>query len=103
MTTRSVDSDIADNISSTNRLTGGTGSLPPPVSTNQKILKRFLKHKLAIFGLAMLGVMYFSILFAEFLVPYGEASADRGKPYASPSNIHFMHKGQFVGPFIYNY
>ncbi|MBC7474066.1 MAG: ABC transporter permease [Candidatus Sericytochromatia bacterium] len=73
------------------------------VSTNQKILKRFFKHKLAIMGLAMLAVMYFSILFAEFLAPYGEASADRAKPYASPSRIHFMHQGKFIGPFIYDY
>jgi peptide/nickel transport system permease protein len=103
MTTRSLDSDIADNINSAKIKTGGTGSLPPAVSTNQKILRRFLKHKLALFGTAMLCVMYFSILFAEFLAPYGEASADRAKPYSPPSNIHFMHKGQFIGPFIYTY
>jgi peptide/nickel transport system permease protein len=103
MTTRSLDSDIADNISTTKRVTGGTGSLPPSVSTRQKIIRRFFKHKLAIFGTIMLAIMYFSILFAEFLAPYGEASADRSKPYSPPSAIHFMHKGQFIGPFIYDY
>lgn len=103
MTTRSLDSDIADNISSAKIVTRGTGSLPPAVSTNQRILRRFLRHRLAILGTVMLGIMYFSIIFAEFLAPYGEASADRAKPYSPPSAIHFMHKGQFIGPFIYNY
>jgi peptide/nickel transport system permease protein len=103
MTTRSLDSDIADSLDSAKTKTGGTGTLPPMVSTRRKILKRFLKHKLAIFGLAMLSVMYLSILFAEFLAPYGEASADRTKPYAPPTKIRFVHKGSFVGPFIYDY
>lgn len=103
MTTRSLDSDIADSLDSSKNVTKGTGSLPPMVSTRRKILKRFLKHKLAIFGLAMLSVMYLSILFAEFLAPYGEASSDRAKPYAPPTRIHMIHQGKFIGPFIYDY
>ncbi len=103
MSTRSLDSDIADSMESAKTVTGGTGALPPMVSTRKKILKRFLKHKLAIFGLFMLAVMYLSILFAEFLAPYGEASAERSKPYASPSQIRMFHKGTFTGPFIYDY
>ena len=103
MTTRSLDSDISDSIENTQNLTKGTGSLPPLVSTRTKIIRRFLKHKLAIFGLIMLVVMYSSILFAEFLAPYGEGSSDRTKPYAPPSRIHLFHKGAFVGPFIYDY
>ncbi len=103
MTTRSLDSDISDSIENTQNLTKGTGSLPPLVSTRTKIIRRFLKHKLAIFGLIMLLVMYSSILFAEFLAPYGEGSSDRTKPYAPPSRIHFFHKGSFIGPFIYDY
>lgn len=102
MTTR-LDSDIADSIDSSRSVTGGTGALPPMVSTRKKILKRFLKHKLAIIGLAMLSVMYLSILFAEFLSPYGESSADRGKPYAPPTKIRMIHEGKFIGPFIYDY
>jgi peptide/nickel transport system permease protein len=103
MTTRSLDADIADNMDSTKIVTGGTGTLPPMVSTKQKILRRFLRHRLAIIGLAVLAAMYCSIIFAEVLAPYGEASADRSKPYAPPSKIHLFHEGSFVGPFIYNY
>lgn len=103
MATHSLDSEIPDSIDLAKTSTGGTGTLPPMVSTRKKILKRFLKHKLAIFGLLMLSVMYLSILFAEFLAPYGEASADRAKPYAPPTKIRFMHKGSFIGPFIYDY
>lgn len=103
MTTRSLDADILDSMDAGKATSSGTGSLPPLVSTRKKILKRFLKHKLAIFGLAMLSVMYLSILFAEFLAPYDQASSDRNKPYAPPSNIHLFHKGAFIGPYIYNY
>jgi peptide/nickel transport system permease protein len=103
MTTRSLDADILDSASNSKLVTGGTGSLPPMVSTKQKILKRFLRHKLAIIGLSILSIMYLSILFSEFIAPYGEASADRGKPYAPPSRIHMFHEGKFIGPFIYNY
>lgn len=103
MTTRSLDADILDTISNTQNITGGTGTLPPAVTTRQKILKRFLRHRLAIFGLTILSIMYLSILFAEFIAPYGEASADRTKPYAPPSKIHLFHQGSFVGPYIYNY
>ncbi|MEK7432949.1 MAG: ABC transporter permease [Cyanobacteriota bacterium] len=100
MTTRSLNSDIAD---ITGPRKGGTSNLPPMVSTRQKILRKFFKHKLALMGLFLLIIMYTSILFAEFLSPYGEASSDRNKPYAPPSRIHFFHKGSFIGPFIYNY
>ncbi|MFN8671653.1 MAG: ABC transporter permease [Candidatus Sericytochromatia bacterium] len=103
MTTRSLDSDLADLTNASGQAKGGTGSLPPMVSTRQKIIKKFLKHKLALMGMFMLIIMYFSIIFAEFLSPYGEASSDRNKPYAPPSRIHFFHKGSFIGPFIYNY
>lgn len=100
MTTRSLDGDLAD-LASSKKI--GTGSLPPMVTTRQKIIKKFLKHRLAMMGLFMLVVMYMSILFAEFLAPYGEASSERSKPYAPPSRIHLFHKGAFVGPFIYDY
>lgn len=100
MTTRSLDGDLADLAASKK---SGTGSLPPMVTTRQKIIKKFLKHRLAMMGLFMLLVMYMSILFAEFLAPYGEASSERSKPYAPPSRIHLFHKGAFVGPFIYDY
>jgi len=103
MTTRSLDSDISESMNNSNRVTSGTGSLPPMVSTRQKILRRFFRHKLAIFGLVILSILYISILFAEFIAPYGEASADRSKPYAPPATIRLFHDGKFIGPFIYNY
>ena len=72
MTTRSLDSDLADLTNASGQAKGGTGSLPPMVSTRQKIIKKFLKHKLALMGMFMLIIMYFSIIFAEFLSPYGK-------------------------------
>jgi len=103
MATGSLDSNIIEAIDNANHFTHGTGSLPPLVSTRQKVLKRFFRHRFAIIGLALLAVMYFSIIFAEFLAPYGESSAERAKPYAPPTRIHFFHNGEFVGPFIYNF
>ena len=101
MTTRSLDADIIESQESGKR-TGQTGTLPPLVSTRQKIIKRFFRHKLAIVGLVVLIILYASALLADFIAPYGMASADRSKPYAPPSRVHVFDKGgNFVGPFIY--
>lgn len=76
--------------------------LPPMVSTNARIWRRFTKHKMAVVGMWILGVMYFLMIFAEFFAPYTETYEDRTKSYQPPSAIHWMHEGKFVGPFIYD-
>lgn len=76
--------------------------LPPMVSTRARIWRRFTKHKMAVAGMWILGLMYLLMIFAEFFAPYTEAYEDRTKSYQPPSAIHVMHEGKFIGPFIYD-
>lgn len=102
MATGSLDADII-NSQDAGRLTGtGTGQLPPMTSTRKKILRRFLRHRLALFGLFVLAVLYLSALFADVLAPYGVSSGETTHAHYPPSQIHFSHNGQFMGPFVYH-
>jgi peptide/nickel transport system permease protein len=98
MASTSLDTQF-DTQAHTGNLTGG---LPPITSTRQKILKRFLKHRLAILGMVILCVLYGSAIFADILSPYGVNSGDINQSHFPPSQIHMSHDGQFVGPFIYH-
>ncbi len=61
----------------------------------------FFKHKLGVFGLVVLGILYFGALFAEFLGPYDYSATRDAYAKAAPSNIRWFHEGQFIGPFVY--
>lgn len=75
--------------------------LPPMVSTRARIWRRFTKHRMAVVGMWILGLMYALMIFAEFFAPYTETFEDRNKSYQPPAAIHLMHEGKFIGPFIY--
>lgn len=103
MTTRSLDMDIIDSQEAGSATGAGTGQLPKMSSTRQKILKRFLRHRLALLGMFILLVLYGSALFADFLAPYGVGSSEVSHAHYPPSGVHFFHKGEFKGPFIYHF
>ncbi|MGV3522975.1 MAG: ABC transporter permease [Candidatus Sericytochromatia bacterium] len=98
MTSRSLDMSIVES----QDLARATAALPAMTSTRTKILKRFLRHRLAIFGLIILMVLYGSALFADILSPYGMNSAEVSHSYYPPTRIRMMHDGQFKGPFAYH-
>lgn len=102
MTTR-LDMDTVDAQEAGVSTGAGTGQLPKMTSTRQKILKRFLRHRLALVGLFILLVLYLSALFADFLSPYGVGSSVVKQAHYPPTQIHFMHKGSFKGPFFYHF
>ena len=68
----------------------------------QLMWRRLRKHKLALAGIAVLGVAYFTALFAEFI-----ASEDVYKRYVSymycpAQRVHIVHDGQLQWrPFVY--
>jgi peptide/nickel transport system permease protein len=62
---------------------------------------RFLRHRLAFWSLILLSVLYLSILFTEWLAPYGLHSRHTDSIFAPPQGIHLFHEGRFVGPFVY--
>ncbi|HEY9843398.1 MAG TPA: ABC transporter permease [Candidatus Obscuribacterales bacterium] len=97
--TTSLDMDIVESQRVANQ---GTNQLPKMTSTNEKILRRFMRHRLALFGLIILVVLYGSALFADVLSPYGMNSAEISQSHFPPSQVHMMHQGNFKGPFIYH-
>lgn len=63
--------------------------------------RKLAKHKLARISMVILGILYFGALFGDFLAPYGLDEFDGLYRNCEPSKIHFVHEGEFVGPFVY--
>jgi len=62
---------------------------------------KFKKHKLALWSGVFLVLLYGSILFSEFLAPYGLNTRNVDYIHAPPQSINLFDKGKFVGPFVY--
>ena len=54
------------------------------------------RHRLAMVSGAVLAFMYFSVVIAELLAPYGLASRNTDFIYAPPQKIHFFHEGELI-------
>ena len=70
-------------------------------SQTQIIWWRFLRHKLALVSLVFLGFSYGSILISEVIAPYDLHTRHSAYIFAPPQQVHVMHEGQFLGPFVY--
>ena len=78
--------------------------LPPPVSSGRKVWRRFRRHKMAVFAMWVLGVLYFLMVFADFFAPYTMTSVDRTRAFQPPAAIHLRDtEGRWHMPFIYNW
>jgi len=62
---------------------------------------KFKHHRVAVVSGIILLLMYASTLVTEVLVPYNLHTRHTDFIYASPHNVHWIHQGQFVGPFVY--
>jgi peptide/nickel transport system permease protein len=62
---------------------------------------RFSRHRIAVISGAVLLAAYIAILFVEIIAPYGLDKRNTDFIYAPPQGIHFFHKGEFLGPFVY--
>jgi len=64
---------------------------------------KFRKHRLALIGMAILGVFVFIAVFAEFLSPYGSTVRTPNYLYGRPQTLHFVDaEGKFHWrPFTY--
>ncbi len=64
---------------------------------------KFKKHRLALIGMALLGLFVFIALFAEFLSPYGPAVRTPNYLFGGPQVLHFVDaEGKFhLRPFTY--
>ncbi len=62
---------------------------------------QFRRHKMALWSGIFLIFIYLTVFVSEFLSPYNLHSRDIDNIYAPPQAVHFVHDGQFVGPFTY--
>ena len=67
-------------------------------------MRRLKRHTLARISAAILGIMYFSAIFADFIAPYPYDLQNKKKSYHQPTPIHFFSKEGFsLRPFVYDY
>lgn len=67
------------------------------------ILRKFLRHRLAVASAVILLMLYAIVPFVEMLAPYGQARRNGDFLYAPPQGVHLFHEGRFLGPFVYPY
>lgn len=74
-----------------------------PVSVRRLMLRRFLRHRMAVIGAVILVGMYAIVAFAPFFAPYEFSRGDARYVYVAPQAIHFFDDdGHFhFRPFIY--
>src|SRR6056297_1340654 len=73
------------------------------VSYKAKIIRRFLRHKIGMFGAVVLIIIYLSAIFGGFIAPYNMMQKNEEYTYAPPTKIHFVdQEGDFsLRPFVY--
>ena len=75
------------------------------LTERQLKLKKFLRHKVAVFSSLLLFILYLMVIFADFFAPYGMLTNHKYYLYAPPqiSKIRFVdNDGNFrLRPFIY--
>nr|WP_325197049.1 ABC transporter permease [uncultured Oscillibacter sp.] len=64
---------------------------------------KLVHHRLAMASLVLLLLFYLSALFAPFLATQGLEDFSGKYSDAPPTKIHFVHDGEFVGPYVYGY
>lgn len=67
----------------------------------QLIRWRFRRHRVAMFSLIVLIILYFCALFAEIVSPYTESTRFEGYQQSPPTTLHFSDESGFQWPFIY--
>jgi peptide/nickel transport system permease protein len=64
---------------------------------------RFRRHRVALASGVLLLVFYATILFCEFLAPYGLDSRHTDFIYAPPQRVHIFHHGDLAAPYVAGY
>lgn len=72
--------------------------------TDNTLIKKLKKDKLALLGIFVLGFLYLTILFAPFIAPYSSTFAERNLSYAPPSKVFTVTSDYKLSrPYTYNY
>lgn len=68
------------------------------------LFNQLMKDKFAKVALIILGLIYLSLFFADFIAPYTKDFSDRTMAYVPPSKIFTIDEnGHFSKPYTYNY
>jgi peptide/nickel transport system permease protein len=62
---------------------------------------RFRRHRPAVVSAVFLAFIYFSTVISEFIAPDDLHTRHSAYIFAPPQQVHVMHEGQFLGPFVY--
>jgi peptide/nickel transport system permease protein len=81
------------------------GETPEGVVTYSQwrlIALRYRRHKLAVFSMALLSIMYVVAVFAEFVIPYHPTEHNQLLLYAPPTRVYFRDQNGFSSrPFVH--
>ena len=80
-----------------------TGSSFATASQWQLVRRKFLKHRLAVVSLFVLGLFYGIAVFAEFLAPNDPLENYSSLPGAPPQRVRLSEDGRLQWPFVYGY
>jgi len=71
---------------------------------NVSVFKQLTRDKFSLIALAVLFIIYFSLLFADVIAPYSKDFSDRNQSYAPPSKIFTINEhGKLSLPYTYNF
>ncbi|MBO9448721.1 ABC transporter permease [Tropicibacter sp. R16_0] len=65
------------------------------------VWRKFKTHKLGLVSGVFLLLCYLMLPFAGFIAPYGANERNSDHLYAPPQAVHWVHEGEFLGPFVY--
>ena len=69
-----------------------------------ELMHKIFNDKFAKIAFIVLTILYFIILFADFIAPYTNHYSNRELSYAPPSNVYSIDEnGHFSRPYTYNY
>ena len=68
--------------------------LAPPISQRRLILRRFLRNRLALFGIVVLVAMFLAAFLLPFVIPYGYEELDAFALNSPPTTAHWFGTNQ---------
>jgi peptide/nickel transport system permease protein len=72
-----------------------------PVSSQWKLIRRrFLRHRLAAVAAVVVAVLYFVVIFADFLASSDPSATNARRTLAPPQHVHYWDDGRFA-PYVY--
>lgn len=87
-------------------MTAVSNTQPQVVRTRtplQMALRRFRRNKVGVFSFWVLIAMYLIAIFSGFLAPYSITAQHDAYPFQRPQQVHVMHEGHLMRPFVYGF